>query len=393
MSDVDRLVENTPLDMVLQHYGLPLSDLKSREYRMMCVFNDACGDTQYGNLSIRLDAAKRIYCHACQTAGNLLTLLHGLETKRPPNGSKLRGQEFKDAVQKLRDINGFVDSPASQTDWAGEKGMGQPSSTWKPATLPSVRGDEATVRPSFNINTPLHRHEKEAAKALADLYRDLVTDVARMSPEAAAFVRKREHWLTPDLMRKWGCGWIPGNGRSLFRKNYFVYTHRNTRGDIVSYSGRDLNFESKWDAWIKAGKPEGKKTNKHRYVSGFKRGAELYGGFASRLEESHVKESLRKHGLVVVEGMNDVMRLDEFGVCAVGLCSNRATDQQVEMLERFANEIAGGRIALFPDTDEEGKVGFKELLWSLNERKLAVSLAASLDENVRQPEDLQYWVE
>ncbi|MEZ6035536.1 MAG: hypothetical protein R3C17_20765 [Planctomycetaceae bacterium] len=65
-----------------------------------------------------------------------------------------------------------------------------------------------------------------------------------MSPEAAQYVRKRP-WMTPELMQKWGVGWIPGNGRSLFRKGYLVYTHRNERGEIISYSGRDLNFESR----------------------------------------------------------------------------------------------------------------------------------------------------
>jgi DNA primase len=191
-------------------------------------------------------------------------------------------------------------------------------------------------------------------------------------------------------MTKWGCGWIPGNGRSLFRKNYFVYTHRNTRGDIVSYSGRDLNFESKWEKWIKAGKPEGKKPNKHRYVSGFKRGAELYGGFAPRLEEPHVKTSLENHGLVVVEGMNDVIRLDELGVCAVGLCSNKATDQQIEMIVKFASQVGKNRVLLFPDGDEPGKAGFKDLLWDLNEKGLNVTLTQQ-PEYIHQPEDLENW--
>jgi len=58
-------------------------------------------------------------------------------------------------------------------------------------------------------------------------------------------------------------------------------------------------------------------------VSGFKRGSELYGGFASRLEEPSIKESLAENGLVVVEGMNDVIRLDELGICSVGILATR----------------------------------------------------------------------
>ena len=373
MSNVDEMVEQTSLDLVLTHYGLPLTD-GGTEYRMKCVFNEACSDSQYGNLSVKLDAAKRIYCHTCKTKGNLLTLLHGLETHQPPAGGRLRGQEFKNALGKLKEINGVAES-TSQLQ-ARRTGNENPTSDEKQS--PSLRGnqDDLPIKEnrSFNNNVPLRRHEKEAARSLANLNEELITDVSQMSPEAAAYLRKRESWLTPDLMKKWGFGWIPGNGRSLFRKHYIVYTHRNTRGDIVSYSGRDINYEAKWEKWIKAGKPEGKKPNKHRYVSGFKRGAELYGGHASRLEESHVKESLAENGLVVVEGMNDVIRLDELGVCAVGLCSNRATRQQIQLIEKFANQTASGRVLLIPDRDSEGETGFKELLWELSKMSVQTSV-------------------
>ncbi len=80
--------------------------------------------------------------------------------------------------------------------------------------------------------------------------------------------------MTPELISKWGGGWIPGNGRSLFRKNYLVCAHQNVRGDVVSYSRHDLTFEKKWDHWIKDGKQGGKKPNKHRYVAGYHRGIE-----------------------------------------------------------------------------------------------------------------------
>lgn len=196
--------------------------------------------------------------------------------------------------------------------------------------------------------------------------------------------------MTEEVMKKWGVGWIPGNGRSLFRKSYIVYTHRNIRGDVVSYSGRDINFEDKREKWLKANKPEGKKPNKHRYVSGFKRGSELYGGHASRLHEPHVRESLEENGMVVVEGMNDVIRLDQLGVCAVGVCSNKATEQQIQMIEKFARQVASGRVALFPDQDNEGILGFKDLLWELNKRVLQVQVVHPRL-GITQPENLSFW--
>lgn len=378
INDVDQLIEQTSVDQVLQYYGQAVPEKADGEHRMQCVFNEACADSQYGNLTVRLnDAVNRIYCHTCGVRGNLLTLLHGLETHQSPTGGRLRGDEFKAAVAKLKEIAGA--DPSIPANSAHER--------------PASAGREIEPTPkAVPVNVPLRRHEKEAARALADLYKDLVTDVSQMSPEAAQYVRKRP-WMTPELMQKWGVGWIPGNGRSLFRKNYLVYTHRNERGEVVSYSGRDLSFEEKWAKWLRHGKPEEKKPNKHRYVSGFHKGQELYGGFASRLNESYVRESLDKYGLVVVEGMNDVMRLEELGVAAVGITSNKATDSQVEKLVRFAQLSAQNRITLFPDCDQEGEAGFQSLLWKLAESRNAVQLACS--SNMfngefagRQPEDI-----
>ena len=372
MNDVDQLIEQTSVHQVLAHYGKPLPEKASGEHRMQCVFNETCADSQYGNLTVKLDdTVNRIYCHTCRIRGNLLTLLHGLETHQPPTGGRLRGEEFKNAVAKLREISGQPASNAAPNT--------QPNSfNPQPQARPQVSAPGSTPSPTSPklTNTPLHRHEKEAARELADLYNDLIVDVAEMSPEAAQYVRSRP-WMTPDLMRKWGVGWIPGNGRSLFRKTYMVYTHRNERGEVISYSGRDLLFEQKWLKWIKVGKPEGKKPNRHRYVSDFHKGQELYGGFASRLNEPYVRESLNKYGLVVVEGMNDVLRLEDLKVAAVALTSNRPTDQQIQTLTRFAQQTSNNRITLFPDCDEEGEAGFKELLWKLAEQRLEVRLACS----------------
>ena len=375
MNNVDELIERTPLDLVLSHYGLPLTQSSSGEYRMNCVFNEACSTSSYGNLCIELNAAKRIYCHTCQVKGNLLVLLHGLENHTAPHGGQLRGQEFKNAVAKLREINGLVDgslrseqSTSPQRESVAGSGA-VPQSTAKPQETSQT--EPAKPADKLLVNVPLKRHDKEAARSLEDLHTELIFDVAQMSPAAAAYVRARP-WMTPELMQKWSCGWIPGNGRSLFRKHYFVYTHRNVRGEVISYSGRDLGFESKWTDWIWAAKPEGSKPSKHRYVAGYHRGIELFGALSSRLEDPQMKQSLSVYGLFVVEGMNDVMRLDELGICAVGLGSNRATETQVGMITKFAHQVAGSRVILFPDRDEEGTAGFKELLWQLAQTELQV---------------------
>lgn len=357
VNDVDDLIAQTSVDQVLTYFCKPLPSNATGEHRMQCVFNEECADSQYGNLTVRLDdPVNRIFCHTCEVRGNLLTLLHGLEHHQPPTGGRLRGDEFKAAVAKLREISGQSEPASSPT------GTTQQRQIESPAAKP--------------VNVPLLKHEKEAARELADLYGELITDVAEMSPEAAQYVRKRP-WLTPELMKKWGVGWIPGNGRSLFRKSYLIYTHQNERSEVLSYSGRDLNFEKKWLKWIKDGKPQGKKPNKHRYVSGYHKGQELYGGQVERIKASHIAESLNKRGVIVVEGMNEVLRMETLGVAAVGLTSNKATNSQVEKLVRFAQQVGGNRIVLMPDCDEEGEAGFKELLWKLTEQRVKVRLGCT----------------
>ena len=358
LHDVDQLVEQTPLDAVLGHYGRPLAEKNSGEHRMKCVFNEACGDAQYGNLTVNLsDPAKVIYCHSCEVRGNLLTLIHGLERHTPPSGGKLRGDEFKMAVAKLREIAGENAAPVQTR------------------TIATVETPAAPSRAPLERNRPLRLHESELVKSLATLHEELVVEVAKMPPAAAAYFRERP-WLTPDVCRKWSVGYLPRDGRSMFR-GWITYTHRDERGEVISYSGRDASFEEKWNAWLRQGKPEDKKPAKHKYVKGYRRGLELYGQQVARLDEPHVAESLQQFGLAVVEGANDVIRLDVLGVAAVGLCSNKATDEQVEKIVRFARQAAVGRVLLLPDTDEEGEAGCRELAWRLLEEGIHVRLGWS----------------
>lgn len=360
VNNVDELISATSLDEVLVHYGLSPSNLASGEYRMNCVFNSECSTSSYGNLAIGVShPAKQIFCHTCGTRGNLLTLIHGLEAHRPPATGKLRGQEFKHALNKLKEIRGLIETTRSAA-----KQTVRTTGESKPAETPAKR------------NLPLRKHENEAARKIADLCDDLVYDPAQMSPAAAQYIRSRG-WMTPELMQKWGVGYIPRDGRSMFR-GWLVYTHHNTKGEPISYSGRDPLFEEKHQAWLRQGNPDApKKPMKHKYVKGFHRGLELYGQQAARLNEPAIKKSLDRYGLIVVEGANDVIRLDELRLAAVGLCSNRATTEQVNKIKRFADSAARGRVMLLPDNDEEGEVGFKDLLWDLIDAGLRVRLGWS----------------
>ncbi|MCA9028254.1 MAG: toprim domain-containing protein [Planctomycetaceae bacterium] len=359
IQDVDRLIEQTPLSDVLHHYGLPPPEKSTGEHRMVCPFNAECRDSQYGNLTVNLDSsAKLIYAHCCQIRGNLLTLIHGLETHSPPSTDRLRGDEFKAAVAKLKEINGLIDSPTVNRDDA-----------------PAVEAHNQTASPADPPpqNVPLCQQDK--TKGLVNLWEDCIVDVAEMSPPAAAYFRERP-WLTPEVCRKWKLGYLPRNGRSLLR-GMVIYAHENEEGEILSYSGRDVRFDEKWDKWIRDGRPDDKKPSKHRYVKGYHKGLELYGHLANRLQDRRLKESLGKHGLVIVEGQNDVIRLDTLGIAAVGLCSNRATEEQISKIVGIAKRASQGQVILMPDNDEEGETGFQDLLWQLASQGLLVQLAWS----------------
>jgi 5S rRNA maturation endonuclease (ribonuclease M5) len=359
INDVDDLIANTTLSDVLKRYGQPLAERSTGEHRMACPFNESCADSDYGQLTVNQDNPSRlIFCHSCRIRGNLLTLLHGLEYHRPPAGDRLRGDEFKAAVATLRLISMKGESVVNP----------------EPSPVVSVQTESASDSPSPE-NIPLRRHPKEAARKIEDLYNDLVSDPAEISPNAAGYFRERP-WLTPEVCREWGVGYLPRNGRSLFR-GWIVYTQRNQRGDVVSYSGRDPNYSEKLLKWIRDGSPDGKKPNKHRYVSGYQRGLELYGQQSVRLQQERIRASLKAIGLIVVEGANDVIRLDDLNAAAVGLCSNRATDEQIAKIIRFAREAANSRVVLLPDCDREGEEGFRDLLWQLNEASLDVRLGWS----------------
>lgn len=262
-------------------------------------------------------------------------------------------------MNKLKEIRGLVESTRTETT----------------RSLKLTVEAKPTVT-SVKRNVPLRRHENEAARKIADLHEDLVFDPAEMSPAAAQYVRSRE-WMTPEVMQKWGVGYIPRDGRSMFR-GWLVYTHRNGQGEPISYSGRDPLFEEKQRAWLRQGSPEAsRKPMKHKYVKGFQRGLELYGQQIARLDERTIQDSLDRHGLIVVEGANDVVRLDTLGLAAVGICSNRATAAQVEKIKRFAMTAANKRVLLLPDNDEEGEEGFRDLLWDLVDAGLRVQLGWS----------------
>lgn len=313
---------------------------------------DSTSESSYGSLCINLDHPdNRFFDHVTGIKGDLLVLIHALLTSgHAPTGGQLRGQEFRTAASTLIEISTGKASPTIQESPAPVKAL--------PPQSPPETGE-----PASPINPPIADIEK--ARQYANLYEEFITEEAEMNPKAAGYIR-RYPFLTSEVMQQWRIGYIPKSGRSMLR-GLFAFTHVNEDNEVISYSGRRLNYESERRKWIEAGSPSGKHPEKHKFIKGFHKGSTLYGQHGrERLSRNPLlRQSLQEIGLVVCEGQLDTIRLDCLDVASVSLLTNHATDWQVEAISRYALQLAGGRIVLLPDNDEQGEEGFAMLLWKL----------------------------
>jgi hypothetical protein len=88
-----------------------------------------------------------------------------------------------------------------------------------------------------------------------------------------------------------------------------------------------------------------------------------------------------------------VIGLDNLGVPALGILSNRIAEQQVEKLAKWAKQLASGRVTLMFNNDPPGIEGMKDALWQLTLRELQVRIAWTPESHAgafvgRQPEAL-----
>jgi hypothetical protein len=147
-----------------------------------------------------------------------------------------------------------------------------------------------------------------------------------------------------------------------------VYGYADEEGNVLTWFGRDPEFEEKHRRWETAGRID-REPEKFHFVKGFHRGLELFGqNGRERLSRSGYREKLKQLGLIVVEGPNDVIALDCLGVPAVGLCSNMVTDEQADRLAHWAERFGDGVVTLMLDCDTEGENGAKQALWKLAQR-------------------------
>lgn len=363
--NVDELQAQTSLDDAAAKCGIPLDvHGQGKEVRIDCLFGCVGDHAGKREIAVNTDNPQKVFCchsYGCGFRGNLLTLMHGMLTNGKPTGEKLTGAEFT----RVRNILA---------------GTADASSTPKPAAAPSP--SIAATLPTKNI--PLAESDNPKARELVNLHERLIVDVARMPPPAAAYVR-RHPCLSSESMTKWSVGVLPAGGddkRGWSLRGHVVYPLRAEDGQLLGWIARDPVFEEKEKEFLAIPadqRSREKPPHKHKVPVGLHRGLELFGQHASRLKEPGYREIIAQCGVIVVEGFNDVIALDNLGIPAVAVMSNRITPEQVDKVERWAKQLAHGKVTLLFDCEPTGDDGEKEALWLLAQRGLHVRLGWTQD--------------
>ena len=254
----------------------------------------------------------------------------------------------------------------------------------RPATKqPAAQAEGASKTPILPVNKPLIDSPEERVRELHNIDEKLIRDVATMNPTAAGYIRRHPS-LSSESMTKWRCGYLPNDGggdkRGWSLRGSILYPVLSEHGKVLAWAGRDVQFEQREKEFqqLSVAERSGKEAPaKHRFPKGFHRGIELFGQQASRLQEPGYREFISQHGLIIVEGFNDVIGLDALGIPALGIMLNRMTDQQGEKIVRFAKQLGINRVNLMFDCEATGVDGAKEALWFFTERRFDIRLVWS----------------
>ena len=338
----------------------------SPNIRIDCPFNCPGDHAGKRELSVNVDNPDKVFrCHnyECQFRGNLIHLMHGWLTGQKPPDGKVRGDDFKRVKAVLR---GGTPPQPDKTNNRAEREARQPS--------------ESQPEPPKR-NVPLVESDNAKIKELVGMEELFTTNPEKMPPKCSTYWRSRRHYLTDEACDEWGVGVRPGgtgtDKRGWSLRNQVVYRFLSESNEVLCYVGRDPEYEDKvkaYEAQPADRRDPNKRPIQHKFPAGFHRGLELYGQQSDRLKgHPEYREFALQHGVIVVEGFNDVLALDRFGVPAVAICSNRITEQQAGKVIRWAKRLAAGKVSLMFDCEDTGDEGAKEALW------LLVQMAPELD--------------
>jgi 5S rRNA maturation endonuclease (ribonuclease M5) len=223
------------------------------------------------------------------------------------------------------------------------------------------------------------------------LHEELTIDLEDLSPAASTYARRRPFLLSEEIARECKCGYMPSSSKSSLRGTW-VFGIQNQQGETLAWVGRNPRYDDEMAKFSASGR-QGREPMKYRFPnqSLFRRGIELYG--QEFLKHEQFAESLERYGIIVCEGFNDRLRLHQLGAMGLAIMSNRMTDEQLELLVRYAHEYGHNRVGVMHDADGAGDDGAKETLWRLHEHDVNAYLVWSRKKfgarfTDRQPESL-----
>src|SRR4051794_9022258 len=150
--------------------------------------------------------------------------------------------------------------------------------TDRPSIPPPVASKPGNLK-APTVNLPLAESGNERARALTELDGKFIRDVAALPPAASAYVRKRPY-LSPEAMRSWRVGYLPrnagGDQSGGTMRGKFVYAYHSAEGNLLTWFGRDPEYEDKHATWELSDRSQ-KEPAKFHFVTGFHRGIELFG--------------------------------------------------------------------------------------------------------------------
>ena len=354
--DVDSLQRQLSVQELATFYGfiLPEHFGTAGEQRMACPCNDCSGNTDERSVSINTsDPFKRWKCHregyGCGGQGNFITLAYCMKHGKMPASGKPTGQEFYTIAQDLEKIAG------------GETRVAENN-------VQTVQAEtKQNVRTTFKHepNRPLAESENENARKLVQLDKQLTTNMKDFSSAASAYARRRPFLLDSALAQECSYGHMPGKSKSSLRGQY-VFGIKSREGEPLAWVGRNVKYEQDHKTWTATGK-SGREPAKYRFPnqSLFRRGHELYG--QEFLGDEQFDPSLEQHGLILVEGFTDRIRLHELGIMSLAMMSNQLTEEQTNLLIQYAQQHANNRVGIMHDADTKGDEGAKETLWRMHE--------------------------
>jgi DNA primase len=151
--------------------------------------------------------------------------------------------------------------------------------------------------------------------------------------------------FTPETTANFGVGYF--SGRGIMSGRVAVPIH-DVDGTLVAYAGR----------WPGSEPPEG--SGKYRLPNGFHKSILVY-------NMHRAKACAREHGLVLVEGYFDVMRLHQLGVChAVALMGSAMSQAQEDLIVDAVGPQ--GKVTLLFDGDTSGRTCTQDALARLGGR-------------------------